>query len=45
MKGLGGTLMKGLSGTSPFHRFTNPRRDKSVYFLSWGSYLLNIVLK
>ena len=25
--------MKGL-----FHRFTNPRRDKSVYF--WGSYLL-----
>ena len=32
--------MKGLGGTSPFHRFTNPRRDKSVYFWSWGSYLL-----
>ena len=26
--------------TSPFHWFTNPRRDKSVYFWSWGSYLL-----
>ena len=26
--------------TSPFHRFTNPRRDKSVYFWSWGTYLL-----
>ena len=32
--------MKGLSGTSPFRRFSNPRRDKSVYFWSWGSYLL-----
>ena len=28
--------MKGLGGTSPFHRFTNPRRDNSVYFWSWG---------
>ena len=32
--------MKGLSETFPFHRFTNPRHDKSVYFWSWGSYLL-----
>ena len=32
--------MKGLGETSSFHRFTNPRRDKSVYFLVWGSYLL-----
>ena len=32
--------MKGLGETSPFHRFTNPRRDKSVYFWSWGTYLL-----
>ena len=31
--------MKGLGGTSPFHRFTNPRRGKSVYSWSWGSYL------
>ena len=30
--------MKGLGGTSPFHLFTNPRCDKSVW--SWGSYLL-----
>ena len=34
--------MKGLCETSPFHWFTNPRRDKSVYFWSWGSYLLYI---
>ena len=34
--------MKGLDETSLFHRFTNPRRDKSVYFWSWGSYLLHI---
>ena len=32
--------MKGLNRTSPFHQFTNPRRDKSVYFWSWGSHLL-----
>ena len=32
--------MKGLGETSPFHRFTNPRRDKSVYFWSRDSYLL-----
>ena len=32
--------MKGLGETSLFHRFTNPRREKSVYFWSWGSYLL-----
>ena len=31
--------MKVLGGTLPFHRFTNPRRDKSVY-LSGHSYLL-----
>ena len=31
--------MKGLGRILPFHRFTNPRRDKSVYFWSWGSYL------
>ena len=30
--------MKGLGETAPFHRFTNPRRDKLVYFWSWGSY-------
>ena len=36
--------MKGLGGTLPFHRFTNPRRDKSVYFWSGGvSYLLFIL--
>ena len=35
--------MKRLGETSPFHRFTNPRRDKSVYFWSWGSYLLSTV--
>ena len=29
-----------LSETLPFHRFTNHRRNKSVYFWSWGSYLL-----
>ena len=34
--------MKGLGETSPFHRFTNPQRDKSVYFLSWSSNLLYI---
>ena len=32
--------MKGLSEISPFHRFTNSRCDKSVYFWSWGSYLI-----
>ena len=32
--------MKGLGETSLFNRFANPRRDKSVYFWSWGSYLL-----
>ena len=32
--------MKGLGETSPFHRFTNPRRDKSGYFWSCGTYLL-----
>ena len=32
--------MKGLGETSPFHRFTNPQREKSVYFWSWGTYLL-----
>ena len=32
--------MKKLGRTSPFYRFTNPGRDKSVYFWSWGSYLL-----
>ena len=32
--------MKRLGETSPFHQFTNPRCDKSVYFWSWGSYLL-----
>ena len=31
---------KGLSKTSTFHRFTNPQRNKSIYFWSWGSYLL-----
>ena len=31
--------MKGLGETSPFYWFTNPRRNKSVYFWSWGSYL------
>ena len=35
MKELGGTSL-----TSPFHRFTNPQSDKSVYFWSWDSYLL-----
>ena len=35
--------MKGLGENSPFHRFTNPRRDKSVYIWSWGSYLLFIM--
>ena len=34
--------MKGQGSTEPFHRFTNPRCDKSVYFWSWGSYLLFI---
>ena len=37
--------MKEIGGTSPFHQFTNPRRDKSVYFWSWGSYLLFMHLK
>ena len=37
--------MKGLAETSPFHRFTNPRRDKSVYFWSRGSYLLFIFIR
>ena len=37
--------MKGLGETSPFHLFTNPRRDKSVYFWSWGSYLLRSELR
>ena len=37
--------MKGLGGTSLFHRFTNPGRDKSVYFWSWGSYLLFIEIR
>ena len=32
--------MKGLGESSPFHLFTNPRPDKSVYFWSWGTYLL-----
>ena len=32
--------MKGFGKTSPFHPFTNPQHDKSVYFWSWGSYLL-----
>ena len=32
--------MKRLGETSPFHWFTNPRRDKSVYFQSWCTYLL-----
>ena len=32
--------MKGLGGTSLCHRFTYPRCDKSVYFLSWRRYLL-----
>ena len=32
--------MKGLGGTSPFHRFPYPRRDKPVYFWLWASYLL-----
>ena len=36
--------MKGLGETSPFHRFTNPRRDKSVYVWSWGTYLLCMIL-
>ena len=34
--------MKGLGETLLFHRFTNPRPDKSVYFWSWDSYLLFI---
>ena len=34
--------MIGLGETSPFHRFTNTRRDKSVYFWSWGTYSLLI---
>ena len=34
--------MKGLGKTSPFHRYTNPRLDKSVYFWPLGSYLLLI---
>ena len=29
-----------MKGTAPFHRFTNPRRDKSVYVWLWDSYLL-----
>ena len=33
---------KDLGITSTFHRFTNPRRDKSVYFWSWCEYLLFI---
>ena len=33
---------KSLGETSTFHRFTNPRRDKSVYFWSCDSYLLYI---
>ena len=36
--------MKGHSKTSPFHRFTHPRRDISVYFWSWDSYLLFMML-
>ena len=36
--------MKGLGRTSPFHQFTNPQCDKSVYFWSWSSYLLFIRL-
>ena len=35
-------LFKSLGETSTFHRFTNPRRDKSVYFQSWDTYLLFI---
>ena len=27
---------------SPFHRFTNPRHDESVYIWPWTSYLLFI---
>ena len=34
--------MKGLGETLSFHWLPNPRRDKSVYFWSWGSYLLYI---
>ena len=30
--------LKGIGETSTFHRFTNPRRDKSVYFQSLGAY-------
>ena len=37
--------MKGLGGTSPFHRFTNPRRDKSVYVWTWGSLFTKYSLK
>ena len=35
--------MKELGEISLFHRFTNPRPDKSVYFWSWGSYFLFIL--
>ena len=35
--------MKGLGETSPFHRFTNPQRDNSVYLWSWCSYLLYMI--
>ena len=31
-----GKPMKGPGETSPFRRFTNPRRDKSVLFLVMG---------
>ena len=31
---------KCLGKTSIFHRFTNPRRNKSVDFWLWGTYLL-----
>ena len=33
---------KSLGETSTFHCFTNPRRDKSVYFWSWDTYLLEM---
>ena len=34
---------KGFGKTSTFHRFTNPRRDKSIYFWSLGTHLLYLV--
>ena len=34
-----------LGKARPFHRFTNPRRDKSVNFWTWSSYSMSICIK